>query len=197
MGDDLSEQNIKSNTQLAACVRCKRDLREDEYGFVEWTECAYCTQIVCDECSMLLPEHFESENSFVCLDCWHPFLHKIKEQNASFGEHDAKSNPLGRIIVTGVVETMDEDADYAILRNVKQNGEAYLFASNDYREEPADCCELEIHTAWEHLKGRTVEISCRVVERTEERESPRGNPYWVNTPVLTLIKILKILNEMK
>jgi len=193
----VSKQNIESNTQLAACVRCKRDFREGEYGFVEWTECAYCTQIVCHECSILLPERFKSKNSSLCQDCWHPFLQKIKEQNASFGERDAKSNPLGRIIVTGVVETIDEDADYAILRNVKQNGEAYLFASNDYREESSDCCELEIHTAWEHLIGRTVEISCRVVERTEERESPRGNPYWANRPVLTLIKILKILNEMK
>jgi len=47
------------------------------------------------------------------------------------------------------------------------------------------------------LIGRTVEISCRVGERTEERESPRGNPYWANRPVLTLIRILQILNEMK
>lgn len=145
---------------------------------------------------MLLPEHFRTENCSVCQDCWHLFLQKIKEQNASLGERDAKSNPLGRLIFTGVVDTMHDDAYDAVLRDVKQNGEAYWFASDDYRVEPHSCCEMEIHTAWEHLAGKTVEISCRVVERREERESPRGNPYWVNSPVLTLIKVLKIVNEM-
>jgi DNA-directed RNA polymerase subunit RPC12/RpoP len=162
----------EQNKQSAVCSRCKRTLLEDEYSFVEWTNCTYCGQTVRHECSKLLHDNLSDNGGSVCQDCWKPFLQDSREKNALLGEQDATDHPVGRLILNGLVDIMDVDAEYPVLRQVKQGGLPYYFSSTDYREEPLEVSELELHTAWQYLEGKTVEISCRVGKPAEQRESP-------------------------
>ena len=110
-------------------------------------------------------------------------------------------NSSGRHFLQGTVvnysdwgEGSGNEPDCYMLVDV--TGDIAEFSSDDYTEAPESRCDLEPHTAWRHLLGKQVRISCRLVTVRKQRESKRGNEiYGVNQPILSKVKVIQILGE--
>lgn len=187
-------------TEAKTCKRCvKVFVGEDAQIDAGITNCLHCGAEVCGDCTSLMSEDLVSgDYGSVCFQCVDAFIQSVEQKNAFAGEQDSKSS--GRHILQGTVvnysdwgEGSGNEPDSYMLVDV--TGDIAEFSSDDYTEAPESRCDLEPHTAWRHLLGKQVRISCRLVTVRKQRESKHGNEYWVNEPILSKVKVIQILGE--
>lgn len=188
------------STETKICVRCTKTFTGEESQIdAGMTNCLHCGADVCGDCTSLMSEDLVSDDyGSVCYQCVDAFILSVEQKNTNAGEQDSKS--LGRHVLQGTVVNYsdwgkgsgDEPDSYML---VGITGDITEFVSDDYTENPEDRCHLEPHTAWKHLLGKQVRISCRLATVRKQRESKHGNEYWVNEPLLSKVKIIQILGE--
>jgi hypothetical protein len=188
------------STDTKTCKRCAKTLvGEDAQIDAGITNCLYCDAEVCGDCTSLMSQDLVSDDyGSVCFQCVDAFIQSVEQKNALAGEQDSKC--LGRHVLQGTIENYSdggggsgsEPESYML---VGITGDISKFVSDDYTEAPEDRCHLEPHTAWKHLLGKQIKISCRLGAVRKQRESKRGNEYWVNEPLLSKVKVIQILGE--
>jgi hypothetical protein len=199
------------------CIRCNQSRDE-----LEITNCVNCDEIVCHNCSILLPDEFKQDGGSVCRECYEPYIATASQCFADSAEEDdlryyPRLNPADTapdesddLIPTKFADgdspfygktkrlvlqgTIIQEDESFVLKGVRlPRGRRVIFCSTDYIEGAHDWAALEPSSIWKPLRNYRVEISCRIATRNEERCTERGHPCWINAEYIVAAKLRCIL----
>lgn len=195
------------------CVQCERETVPD--GMDGWnypdgrdagmTECFFCKRSVCADCSLLEAEDLIGDDYVsVCFNCRDAFVQSVKQANTDAGEAAGNGQPvvahgqlLMRLKLQGVVENYmvehGEEDDPTAYQLAEVLGDRDWFQSTDWNDKGCNRCDLEPHTAWKPLLGKRIEISCCLTEVRKQGNGPRGNEFWYDSPILSHVKVLRLV----